>query len=203
MTNELKTGMIVVAAAIIGVIFWAQTTDFKSRPYRVKTFFNYAEGIKKDSIVKLSGIEVGRVESVNFQYVPETKVELVLSIKDNAKMHEDSVAFISTSGMIGDAYIGVTSGSADRPFVKDGAVLISEDPIEMRRLMKRADAIAENLDKTLAEVKRLAENVSGVVKDNKAQIGNITANLEETTANFKEFSADIKQHPWKLLMKGK
>ena len=62
--------------------------------------------------------------------------------------------------------------------------------------MKKADAIADNLDKTLVQVKSL-------VADNKAKVDNIAANLEQTTANFKEFSEDIKEHPWKLLMKGK
>jgi len=43
--------------------------------------------------------------------------------------------------------------------------------------------------------------VNGVVKDNKARIDSIAANLEETSSNFKELSEDIKKHPWKLLMK--
>ena len=202
-SNELKTGAVVVAAILVGIVFWVKTTDFTGKPYKVKTYFNYAEGIKIDSIIKLSGIEVGRVEKISFQYVPETKVELVLALNKKAKIHEDSIAFISTSGMIGDAYIGLTPGSVEKQFVKDGGILMSEDPVEMRRLMKKADAIAENLDKTLIEVKHLAENVGGVVKDNRARIDNIAVNLEATAVNFKEFSEDIKRPPWKLLVKGK
>ena len=202
-TNEIKTAVVVISAIAVGVIFWAKTTDFKTKPYRIKTYFNYAEGVKSDSIVKLSGIDVGRVEKITFQYLPETKIELVLTINDIAKFHEDSVAFISTSGMIGDAYVGITPGSPDKPFAKDGSTLASEDPVEMRKLMKKADAISENLDKTLAEVKTLASNVNNVVSDNKARIDDIASNLEATSVNFKEFSEDIKHHPWKLLMKGK
>ena len=202
-TNEFKTGMLIVAAILAGVIFYVKTTDFTAKPYKLKTTFNYAEGIKADSIVKLAGIDVGRVERIEFKYVPETKVELILSIDRKAKVHEDSIAFISTSGMIGDAYIGITAGSPDKPFAKEGAVLISEDPVEMRKLMKQADAISANLDKTLFEVKALASNVNSVVSDNKTRIESITSNLETTAVNFKEFSEDIKQHPWKLLMKGK
>lgn len=200
-SNELKTGALVAAAIIAGTVFWAKTTDFTTKPYRLKTYFNYAEGIKADSIVKLSGIDVGRVEKIAFQYAPETKVELTLAISNKAKIHEDSLAFISTSGMIGDAYVGITPGSPDKAFVKDGAILLSEDPVEMRKLMKKADAISENLDKTLAEVKTLASNVNTVVADNKTKIDNIASNLETTSANFKEFSEDLKQHPWKLLSK--
>lgn len=195
-SNEMKTGMVVVAGIIVAVIFWAKTTDLSAKPYKVKTYFNYADGVKKDSIVKLSGIEVGRVESVNLVYTPETKIELLLSIDQKAKIREDATAFISTSGMIGDAYIGIAQGSTEKQFIKDGGQIPSEDPVEMRKMMKKADMIADNLDKTLMEVKSL-------VSDNKAKVDNIAANLETTTANFKEFSEDIKQHPWKLLMKGK
>jgi phospholipid/cholesterol/gamma-HCH transport system substrate-binding protein len=185
---------VVIAAIATALIFWVKTTDFTGSPYRVKAYFNYADGVKQDSIVKLSGIEVGRVEKVSFVYNPDTKVEVVLNIKEGARIHEDSIAFISTSGMIGDAYIGLTPGSADRPFAKNGAVVVSEDPVEMRKLMKKAEAISEGLEATLNDVKKL-------VGENKAGIGNIVTNLEATSANFKEFSEDIKQHPWKLLMK--
>src|SRR3990167_994006 len=183
MTNELKTGIVVAAAVVVAVIFWAKTTDFSARPYKLKTYFNYAEGVKVDSIVKLSGIEVGRVEKITLDYTPETKVELVLTLNDKAKLREDAIAFISTSGLIGDAYIGLTPGSSDKPFLKDGATIMSEDPVEMRKLMKKADAIAENLDKTLVEVKRLASNVNNVVADNKTRIDNIASNLESTAVN--------------------
>ena len=200
-TNEVKTGIIVVLAVVVAVVFWVKTTDFNSSPYHLKTTFNYAEGVKPDSIVKLSGIDVGRVEKIRFIYEPETKVELILALDKKAKVREDSIAFISTSGLIGDAYIGLTSGSPDKPFAKEGAILMSEDPVEMRKLMKKADVISENLDKTLVEVKKLTENVTGVVSNNKARIDNIASNLEQTSANFKEFSEDIKRNPWKLLIK--
>ena len=202
-SNELKTGVVVILAIATGIFFMVKTTDFSSKPYHIKTYFNFAEGIRIDSIVKLSGIEVGRVEKIEFQYVPETKVALTLAINKKAQLREDSVAFISTSGFIGDAYIGITAGSPEKPFVKDGAIITSEDPVEMRKIMKKADAISENLDKTIAQVRSLAENVNGVVTENKSKIEGIASNLESTAVNFKEFSEDIKQHPWKLLMKGK
>ena len=194
--NEMKTGIVVVAGILAAVLFWSKTTDLSAKPYKIKTYFNYADGVKKDSIVKLSGIEVGRVDSVNLVYTPDTKIEVILSVDKKAKVREDGIAFISTSGMIGDAYIGIAQGSAEKQFIKDGGEIPSEDPIEMRKLMSKADAIADNLDKTLAQVKSL-------VADNKTKVDNIAANLESTSANFKEFSEDIKQHPWKLLVKGK
>ena len=69
--------------------------------------------------------------------------------------------------------------------------------------MKKAESISDTLDKTLGEVKALAGNLNGVVSDNKTRVDNIASNLEQTAVNFKDFSEDIKQHPWKLLSRGK
>ena len=200
-SNEVKTGVVIVVAILATATFYIKTTSFNAAPYKVKTSFTYADGVKEDSIVKLSGIEVGRVTSIKFQYDPETKVEMELTLDQKAKLHEDTLAFISTSGMIGDAYIGLTPGSAAKPLVKEGGVIKSEDPIEMRLFWKKADAIASSLDATLLEIKSLAANVNGVVTDNKPRINNILMNVEEMSVNFKDFSQDLKQHPWKLLMK--
>lgn len=202
--NEIKTGIIVVAAVLVVAMFYMKTgAPTVGKPYTIKTSFNYAEGVKQDAIVKLAGIEVGRVEKIDFQYTPETKVEMTIILSDKARIHEDSIAFIATSGMIGDAYLGITSGSADKPVVRDGGIIASEDPVEIRKLWKRAEVITEDLDKMLVEIRALASNANGIMKDAKPRIDGIVANLEQTTINFKDFSADIKQHPWKLLIKGK
>jgi ABC-type transporter Mla subunit MlaD len=97
--------------------------------------------------------------------------------------------------------LGLTPGSPDKPFAKDGDAVASEDPVEMRKVMKQVDAIAGSLDKTLAEFKELTSNVNGVVTDNKAKIDTLLVNMEQTAVNFKEFSEDIKKNPWKLLSK--
>ena len=195
-TNEMKTGTVIVLAILVGIFFWLKTSNFISATYKLKTHFNRAEGVKENSIVNLAGIEVGRVESVRFLYEPDqTMVELVLLIHTRAKVREDSIAFIGTTGFIGDAYIGITPGTS-KTFLKQNEVIISEDPIDARLLMKRADKISENLDSILGDVKT-------IVTDNKGKIEGIIVNLEETTENFNEFSDDIRMHPWKLIWKSK
>ena len=196
MTNEIKTGLMVFAAILVGLFFWLKTTNLYTATYELSTFFNHADGIKENSIVKLAGIEVGRVKSADLVYDEDrTRVELCIELDKSAKVREDSIAFIGTSGFIGDAFIGITPGESTN-FLKRSDIIVSEDPVEMRELMKKADHIASNLDATLADVK-------GIVSDNKDKVDSIVANLEDTSSNFKEFSQDIKQHPWKLLMKGK
>jgi len=224
-TNEFKIGLFILLALAAGSLFWMKTHKVTTaETYTLKTYFNLATGIKQNSIVALSGIDVGKVDAVNFVYDNGTKIELVLSLSKKAKIRTDSVAYIGTSGFIGDTFIGLTPGTAAAAFVEPGTVVPSEDPIEMRELMKRADSIAKSLDTTLAGLKdigktlgdtgksvgdamtqvgTLAKNVNGVFTDNKQKIDNMIVNLEKTSQNFNDFSDDIKRNPWKLLMKGK
>jgi len=159
-----------------------------------KTYFTYAGDLQPNAIVKLSGIEAGRLKEMKFVYGDSTQVECLLEIDSLAKIRTDSIAYIGTAGFVGDAYIGLTPGKSSE-FAKDGTAIAAEDPIQMRLLMKKADSIAENLDKITLEVK-------SILVDNKGGIDNIVTNLESITENFKEFSEDVKSHPWKLMFKG-
>ena len=194
--NEIKTGLVIVMAIIVGIFYWVKTSNFKSDVYTLKTSFSHAEGVNDSSTVNFAGIEVGRVSELNFVYGDDgTKIELVLLIDNKAKVRSDSIAFIGTTGFIGSSYVGITPCNAS-DFLKPNDHIISEDPIEMREVMKKAEAIAKNLDSILGDVKTL-------VSDNKGKVDGIVTNLEQTSTNFNEFSEDIKKHPWKLLIKGK
>jgi len=121
-------------------------------------------------------------------------VECTLALNRKAKVREDSIAYIGTAGFVGDAYVGITPGKSEI-FLKDGAKMASEDPVQMRLLMKKADNIANNLDTIITDIK-------SVISDNRQNLDNIVLNLEATTENFKEFSDDVKKHPWKIMFKG-
>jgi phospholipid/cholesterol/gamma-HCH transport system substrate-binding protein len=195
MSNEIKAGLVVLMGILIGVFFFGKTATFKQSTYDLKTSFVYAGDLKPNAIVKLSGIEVGRVKDIKFVYdKSSTKVECLMEISSDAKVRKDSIAYIGTAGFVGDAFVGLTPGQSP-VFAEHGSVIASEDPIQMRLLMKKADSIANNLDGILTEVR-------SVVTDNRPAMDAIVTNLEFTTENFKEFSEDVKKHPWKLLFKG-
>ncbi len=194
MANEMKAGVVIVAAIAIAVLFFLKTASFDTSTYELKTYFGYAGDLKPDAIVKLSGINAGRVTKINFIYGEETKVECIMELTEKAKIRKDAIAYIGTAGFVGDAFIGLTPGESEE-FLKHGAVVVSEDPVQMRLLMKKADEIADSLNGIMTDVK-------GLVSENKDNIDNIVKNIEGTAQNFEEFSADIKKHPWKLLFKG-
>ena len=200
-SNEIKAGSVILMAILVTLFFILKTIHFESHPYELKTSFKYAGGLKVDAPVKLSGIAVGRIKTIKFIYEPDTIVECVFSLDDGTKVRTDAIAYVESSGFMGDANIGLTAGTSS-DFLEPGATVTSEDPIQMRDLMKKADKIATDLDDTLLEVKSLVSNVNGIVINNTENLDAIILNIEASTQNFKEFTEDVKQHPWKLLFKG-
>ncbi|MBF0494745.1 MAG: MCE family protein [Candidatus Omnitrophica bacterium] len=200
--NEVKAGVVILIGVAACMFFMSKTIRVTAEPYDIKTYFRYAGDLKKDAVVKLSGIGVGRISNIRFVYDNDkTMVECTLSLSKDARIRKDSVAYIASAGFVGDSYVGITPGDSPE-LVKQNDTIASEDPVQMRELFKKADKIADGLDKTLGEAKTLMQNLNGVVTDNRQGLKNTVTNLEGLSQNFKEFSEDIKAHPWKLLFKG-
>ena len=205
MSNEIVTGIMVLLCIGLLMFFLFKTGKIGYRPqvYEYKAVFNTAGGMEKNAPVMLAGVEVGEVKNIEFDYGDETKIILTLVLDKAAKVRTDSTASITSLGLMGEKYIEISRGSAGRPFLQPGSTIMGEEPFQFEKLAKRGEEIAENLDIMLVDVRTLVNSLNGVVTDNKEGIDNIIEDLEVTAKNFKEFSEDIKNHPWKLLMKGK
>lgn len=205
LSNEVKTGIVVVVAALLLLFLVYKVGGIKvEKGYELNALFNYVSGLEEKAPVKLAGVTIGEVKKVNHTYDgDETKVSVTMLIKEIAKVRQDSKIRISTTGLIGEKYIEITGGLRGSPFVAPGATLAGIDPFQMEDLVEMGEKLAARLDSSMQDLQRLMKNVDGVVVDNKEDIRTAIVNLKDTSENFREFSEDIKNHPWKLLMKGK
>jgi len=204
--NEIKTGIMVIICILILLFLTVKTggAGFFKKGYLLNAQFNYASGIKKGAPVQLTGVEAGEVRDVRIDYNgDDTKVLLSLWLDKSAMPREDSKAYISTMGLMGEKYIELTRGSKESPFLKEGSLIIGKEPLAMEEVMDKAVTIADNLNAGVNDLRKLAKDVNLTLVDNRAQIDEIVKNMNDTSKNFKDFSDDIKRNPWKLLIKTK
>jgi len=204
-SNEVLTGTMILACVALFVFFMFKTGKIGLRPetYQLKAVFNTASGLEKNAPVMLAGVEVGQVKDIVLEYGHETRIILDLQLEKRAQIRQDSIASISTMGLMGEKYVEISRGSAGSPFLEPDSTVYGEDPFDFGKIAKKGEEIAETLDVTLKDVRVLVANLNGVVGENKPGVDSIVADLEVTAKNFKEFSDDIKRHPWKLLIKSK
>ncbi len=205
LTNEIKTGVVVVAAALLLLFIVYKIGGIKTeKGYEVKCTFAYVSGLEENAPVKLAGVKVGEVKSVGCSYDgDETRVLVTLKLDERARIREDSKLRISTTGLIGEKYIEITGGSKGSPFVKKGVVLTGIDPFEIEELIETGRTLAARIDSGVQDLQKLVNHTDGILVDNKDDIRATIVNLKDTSENFKEFSDDIRRNPWKLIMKQK
>lgn len=204
MTNEAKTGAVVLicAAALLALVVKVGNYTLIQRGYTIKTRFHFTGGVKKHAPVCLSGVEVGEVKDIRILYGDQTLVETDLWLKEGVKVRQDSEAYSTTLGLMGEKYIEIRAGQTGE-VVQDGGTIAGRDPVRLEDIVEIGTKVAGDISKMASDISSMARHVDEAVVDNRPKINNIFSNLEETSANFKEFSEDIKYHPWKILMKGR
>ncbi len=204
-SNETKTGIFVlVCLAALGVLL-IKVGHFNlfKKGYMIKSHFHFTGGVKKNSPVRLSGVDVGEVKSIRVLYGDETQVEVDLWLDEEAKIRLDSHAYVTTLGLMGEKYIEIKAGTAAAGYAKKGDSIPGDDPVRLEELVQIGTKVANDIGTMARDISKVATHVDDAVQGNRSKIDHIFDNLEETSENFNDFSQDIKHHPWKILAKGK
>ena len=120
---ELGTGMFVLLGFAALFFLVTQITNreigFGDAGYRLTASFEQVGGLKPGAPVSMSGVTVGRVESIDYDFT-SYQAQVVLRINGSYdRIPDDSDASIFTAGLLGGQYVGISPGGSET-FVKDG-----------------------------------------------------------------------------------
>ncbi len=124
---EIWVGLFVVAGIVALMVLALQVSGlmdfYKVTPeYKVTAAFGNISGLKSRARVSISGVNVGKVESIHLD--PNTYNAIVtLNIDETVKLPTDTVASIYTSGLIGDNYIALSPGGSE-DYLQEGDEII-------------------------------------------------------------------------------
>lgn len=98
-------------------------TPFKAKPYEIKVPFDEATQLAEQSDVRISGVNVGKVQ--NIALAPNGRQALAtVDIDDKyAPLPESTRAILRTKTLLGETYIELTPGSRDGPELADGGTV--------------------------------------------------------------------------------
>ncbi len=98
-------------------------TPFRAKTYEVKIPFREATQLAEQSDVRISGVNVGKVQTI--ELAPNGKQALATAAIDDryAPLPESTRAILRTKTLLGETYIELTPGSREGPEMEDGGVL--------------------------------------------------------------------------------
>lgn len=118
---ETLIGALVLAVAGGFLVYAANTADVSvgGGGYALKAEFRKAEGLNVGGDVQISGVKVGSITSIALN--PSTyRASVSLSIRDEIKVPEDSLAKIVSEGLLGGNFVTIDPGASDF-MLEDGA----------------------------------------------------------------------------------
>src|SRR4029077_8230981 len=125
--------------------------DFFKHGFPVKARFNTIQELKVGDPVKMAGVEIGRVRTIE---LGEGKVEVEMKLRKGAKVKTDSKASIRFVGLLGQNYVAVDFGSPNAPIVASDAILETTEQADLNTLMAKLEGVASG-------VEGLTKNFSG------------------------------------------
>jgi phospholipid/cholesterol/gamma-HCH transport system substrate-binding protein len=140
-TRELGTGLFVFLGFASLLFLATQTTDLEQyvqdTGYRVTARFSDVAGLKERAPVTLAGVNVGRVERIEFD---NDQLDAIVTLRiENQydRIPDDSDASINTAGLLGSKYIGIGPGGSETYFAEGSEVQITQSAVILEDVIGR------------------------------------------------------------------
>jgi phospholipid/cholesterol/gamma-HCH transport system substrate-binding protein len=185
---ETKLGLFVAVTIIAAVLIIEKlgSGDVFSHGYHVSALFDTVQDLKVGDGVKLAGVEIGRVESID---LTTNKVSVTMKLNEKAVVKTDSKATVKFTGLMGQNFVAIDFGSPGAPKAEEGTILESVEQPDLSAIMAKLDQAADG-------IKRVGDSFSGDKIDN--LLGPLTdfmkqnsAPITATISNVKNISSQI------------
>lgn len=179
MTTEAKVGAFTVAglALLAGVII--MLSGFKlggDKGYSLYVGFHQVIGVEPQSTVRLSGVPVGKVESIQND---GNGVRVKVQINENTKIPKGSQAMIGSAGVMGEKFINIVPADTSNGWVENGDFLIGQDEAGM-------DTVFLGLSKVMDQAQELMTNMNSILGNAELQgaVVQTMVNIRDATAHI-------------------
>jgi phospholipid/cholesterol/gamma-HCH transport system substrate-binding protein len=119
------------------------------------TSFQNAGGLIAGSEVRLAGVPIGTVHRVHFDKDPKVRrvdVELTVRADEIERIRADSVARVTSKGLLGDSIIDITVGSPEEAPLKSGDAVDSAEPAGLAQIFDGLDRAVRGADVLIGDV---------------------------------------------------
>ena len=181
MNDETRVGVFVLAGmALFG------TAIFLLGDYSFKTFyplyveFHDVAGLPDKSVVKLSGVEVGKIKEI---YLEHDQVRVRIAVRKGVVIYKDSQFLVGSTSLIGSKYLQIDQGHPESGILGPGDVVKGSDILPIDRAMAKA---VEDIQGLVAELRgngSMAKNLNAIL-----------SNLREVTASVNELLSTTGPH---------
>ena len=195
---EIKVGLLVLGAVTILIVFiFAMGGINLEKTYTVYVDFDNPGWLSPGAQVKVSGVLAGKVEEITFMGGQMDKkaghrvyVRLKCAIRQRFQkaIHDDAEFYVSSQGVLGEQYIEVNPGTYDRPYLKEGAVVLGVSPPRLELALAKGYVVIDTIHQILTDNR---EEVDGIIHSLDGILGTTDKTLSENEEEIDDIISNI------------
>ena len=186
--DRLVGSFVLVALLMVLGLFASKVNSSRifDRVVHYQTIMKNAQGISAETIINISGLDVGRVSDIYFGDNNEVNIHFFVYKKFQGLVRADSKGEVSKLSLVGDNVITIKAGSPNLPMLPDNAIIPVKEPVLMDYL-----TIAE-ITPALKKLATLITDFSQIIDaiDPKA-VKDDSRNLQIVLADLRELSNQV------------
>jgi phospholipid/cholesterol/gamma-HCH transport system substrate-binding protein len=158
-------GLTVIFASIaLAVLIFLMTgpSGMFTKKIVVKAYFDNAAGLRVGAPVRVEGVDVGNVTAITV--VPShgltpVEVTMKLSTKFKDAIKKDSIATLSTAGVLGETFVDIDTRAASGPVAQNGDTLPTKASPALQDVVRASQGTLENVDILVRRVDRILTQI--------------------------------------------
>ena len=197
-TLETRLGIFFALTLVVAVIILEMVgvADFFKPGYTIYADFKTVQELKKGDLVKMAGVDVGRIDSIS---LANEKVRVAMKVKNrNAEIKTDSKATItsdrrpsSPAARPGRTFVSLDFGTPGAPKAVGGAILSTTEQPDLSAIMVKLENVAtgiEGLTKSFTpdNLAPLFGPITDFMKNNSTNLSAIMANTKSITEQVQQ-----------------
>jgi phospholipid/cholesterol/gamma-HCH transport system substrate-binding protein len=145
-TLETRIGLFVALAVLAAAIILERvgSCEIFQRGRHVNALFSEVQDLKVGDRVKMAGVEIGRVQSIQ---LTNNKVLVLMKVRPSAEIKTDSTASIKFMGLMGQNFVSVDFGTPRGEPLKDNQFIATTEQADLSAIMTKLDNVASGVEK--------------------------------------------------------
>jgi phospholipid/cholesterol/gamma-HCH transport system substrate-binding protein len=181
MSAAAKLGVFMVVILVVFGYFIIRVEDlsFGGEPTKqVAVEFDSAAGLNPKTPVRVAGVPVGSVSSI--ELLPNGKAKVTLEVKESVELHQGATARVASLGLLGEQYVDLDPGSPAAPRIAEGATIRGTPTATIDEVTNKVSAIADDVKAITASLRTAVGNDEGARR------------MEEIVANVHDVSLRLR-----------
>lgn len=186
--QERIVGIFVLSAVLIIVglvLIQIQSSHLLDDRIDYDAYLTNAQGVSTDTLINISGIEVGQVTTIDI--TPNNRIHVKFFVYESFQrlLRTDSTGELNKLSVIGNAAIIIKAGSHQLPILESGSTIQIEEPVSIDELMAKLTPVITSL----GEIVENASTLIAAIEPDKLQL--MAGDLSALVSNLLKISEQV------------